>query len=68
MSNDRRCCADERERQAAASIAVNNHVRRINRAALRAQIEALPPENVYSHRGPVVLRADVLALIDGSSA
>jgi hypothetical protein len=35
-------------------------------ADLRAKVEALPTENVYSHRGPVVLRADALALIDGA--
>jgi hypothetical protein len=37
------------------------------RTDLRAKVEALPPENVYAYRGPVVLRADVLALLDGGS-
>lgn len=37
------------------------------RTDLRAKVEALTPENVYSHRGPVILRADVLDLFDGGS-
>jgi hypothetical protein len=41
--------------------------RAAEREELRTKVEALPPENVYSHRGAVVLRADVLDLFDGIS-
>jgi len=45
----------------------SGHVFGHTRAELLTAVKALPPENVYSHRGPVVLRADVMALLDGSS-